>query len=85
MFFNLSVTSAAVPGAALAGLPGFSAFAFAFWDVEPFGNSFVNGIYSGAPGRYLRSGSGTLNPYHLLVSPQLHKLKEAYFLGLVVL
>lgn len=33
-----------------------------FLDVESLGSSFEKGRKSGAPGRYLRSGSGTLTP-----------------------
>lgn len=35
-----------------------------FMDVLWVLNSFVKGMNSGAPGRYFRRGSGTLNPYY---------------------
>lgn len=40
----------------------FSPVTNGFCEVEVLGSSFVKGMNSGAPGRYLRSGSGTLKP-----------------------
>lgn len=51
------------PTGATFGLGAVLAVPLAFWDVVSFGRSFVKGMNSGAPGRYFRSGSGTLNPY----------------------
>jgi hypothetical protein len=58
------------------GFEAFSAFPFAFWEVVSFGNSLVKGINSGAPGRYFRSGTGTVNPYG-----EVSKRKSNYGIG----
>lgn len=62
---SLSTASVAPPptGATLGFEASFPAFPLAFCEVESLGNSFVKGMNSGDPGKYLRSGSGTLKPY----------------------
>lgn len=65
--FSFSVASVAPPPTgATFGLGALSTFPLAFCEVESLGNSFVNGMKSGAPGKYFRSGSGTLNPYEVV-------------------
>jgi hypothetical protein len=49
-------------GPLLGALPVFG-FDGAFWEVEFFGSSFVNGRNSGDPGMYFRNGTGTLMPW----------------------
>jgi hypothetical protein len=61
--FNFSPASlASAPTGATFGFGALSTFPFAFWEVVSLGRSLVKGINSGAPGRYFRSGSGTLKP-----------------------
>ena len=68
----------------------FSLLASTFFEVESFGSSLMYSMNSGAPGIYLRRGSGTFSPWtkcqnrpnrpNSLVRPC-----DTYVLGLVVL
>ena len=61
--FNFSSASLGeVPAGTTFGLGALSTLPFAFWEVVSLGRSLVNGMKSGAPGRYFRSGSGTVKP-----------------------
>lgn len=59
-----------------------------FWDVDSLGSSLAKGMNSGAPGKYLRRGSGTRRPWPGIISRCFRarpRHSNTYLLCLVVL